>query len=339
MNILVTGGCGYIGSVLVPMLLNRGHHIRVLDKLYFGEDPLRVVRNSVDLIPGDVRTMADDVLDGMDAVIHLGSLSNDPSSDFHPEGTTSINLDGTVHLAEACKRKGIGRFTFSSTCAVYGLILDEIADETRQPVPQSTYAETKLLAEQRLLEMADDSFHPAMLRQGTVFGLSPRMRWDIVLNAFVMHAFRTGRLDVWYGGEAWRPMVHVRDCAYAHVLCIESEPSSVHGKTFNVVQGNYQVLDLAERVTAALARTGMNVSIEVNRDQVDRRSYRASGDLIKQELGYAAAVTPEAAVLEIADALRAGVFTDFDHPAYYNLPWMKLLLEVEDRIRRTGPIV
>jgi len=339
MNVLVTGGCGYIGSVLVPMLLNRGHRVRVFDKLYFGDDALRVVRNAVDLVPGDVRTMADEVLDGIDAVIHLGSLSNDPSADFHPQGTTSINLDGTVHLAHACKRKGITRFTFASTCAVYGLILDETVDESHEAVPQSIYAESKLLAETRLLDMADESFCPVILRQATVFGLSPRMRWDIVLNAFVMHAFRTGRLDVWYGGEAWRPLVHVRDCACAHILCIESDPEAVRAKTFNVVQDNYQILDLAQRVSATLALTGVQVDIDVNRDRVDRRSYRTRGDLIQRELGYVAAVTPEAAVHEIADALRTGVFTNFDHPAYYNLPWMKLLLDIEDRISKTGRIL
>ena len=159
------------------------------------------------------------------------------------------------------------------------------------------------------------------------------------MNAFVMHAFRTRRLDVWYGGEAWRPLVHVRDCAYAHIQCIESEPSTVRGKTFNVVQDNYQILDLAQRVKATLGLMDINVEIDVNRDHVDRRSYRTSGDLMKRQLGYSAAVTPEAAVHEIADALRTGVFTNFDHPAYYNLPWMKLLLDIEDRISKTGPIV
>ena len=339
MNVLVTGGCGYIGSVLVPMLLNRGHHVRVLDKLYFGDDALRVVRNQVDVVPGDVRNLAPSVLDDIDAVIHLGSLSNDPSSDFHPAGTMSINRDGTIVLGDACAERGIRRFTFASTCAVYGLRLDDIVDETCPAKPQSTYAESKLQAEQALLDMASDTFCPVILRQATVFGLSPRMRWDIVLNAFVMHAFRTGRLDVWYGGQAWRPLVHLRDVAYAHILCIESEPSVVGGKTFNVLQDNYQVLDLAQRTTSALARIGIHVEVDVNCEQQDKRSYAVRGDSIRDALGFRAAVSPEAAVLEIADALRAGLYRDFDHPAYYNLPWMRLLSSIEERISRTGPVL
>ena len=338
-RVLVTGGCGYIGSILVPMLLAHGHTVRVLDKLYFGEEPLSAVKDRIELVPGDVRAMDGAVLDDMEAVIHLGSLSNDPTSEFHPEATDSINHRGTTALAEACKARGIGTFTFASSCAVYGFHVEGVVDEDFPAEPQSSYARSKLAAERDLQTMADDTFCPVILRQATVCGLSPRMRWDIVLNAFVMHAFKSGRLDVWYGGEAWRPIVDVKDVAAAHICCIEAEPRVVRGQVFNVVHDNFRILDLARRVAETLGGLGIDVGIDVNRDEVDRRSYRTSGERISQVLDFQARVSPEEAVREIASALQDGRYRDFDHPAYYNMPWMKLLLDVESRLKTTGPVL
>jgi len=338
-RVLVTGGCGYIGSVLVPMLLARGHTVRVLDKLYFGEEPLSTVRDRIELVPGDVRAMDDAVLNDIEAVIHLGSLSNDPTSEFHPDATESINHHGTTVLAEACKARGIRTFTFASSCAVYGFHIEDIVDEGFSPEPQSSYARSKLAAESDLQAMADNTFCPVILRQATVYGLSPRMRWDIVLNAFVMHAFKSGRLDVWYGGEAWRPLVDVKDVAAAHICCIEAEPGAVRGQVFNVVYDNFRILDLARRVAEALGGLGFNVAIDVNRDEVDRRSYRTSGERISHVLDFRARVSPEEAVREMVSALRDGRHRDFDHPVYYNMLWLKLLLDVESRLKATGPVL
>jgi nucleoside-diphosphate-sugar epimerase len=337
-TILVTGGCGYIGSVMVPLLLERGYAVRVFDKLYFGDESLRPVANRLELVPGDVRSIDDAVLDGIDGVVHLGSLSNDPTSEFHPEASYSINHRGTVRLAEACKRRGVSRFTFASTCAVYGFWLDSAADETQPPAPQSAYARSKLDAENALLQLADDSFHPVVLRQATVFGVSPRMRWDLVLNAFVMHAFRNGRLDVWFGGEAWRPLVHVQDVAAAHIACLEGSDEQVSGQVFNLVHDNFRILDLAQRVVAALKSEGYTCDLEVNRDREDSRSYKVSGEKLARYTGFRPALTPEVGALGILSALKAGRFTDFDHPAYYNMPWLTLLLAVEERLGKTGPV-
>ncbi len=337
-KILVTGGCGYIGSVLVRALVERGHSVRVLDKLYFGDEALDSLRDRIELVPGDVRTVDESVLDGVWAVAHLGSLSNDPTSDFHPEASESINYRGTVRLAEMCKRKGVARFTFASTCAVYGFWLDREADENEPTAPQSAYASSKLDAEAALMRLADDDFHPTVLRQATVYGLSPRMRWDIVLNAFVMHAFRSGKLDVWFGGEAWRPLVHVRDVADAHIACLESPGESVSAQVFNLVYGNYLILDLATRVRDVLRARGMETALTVNSDLKDSRSYKVSGEKLVTMTGFQPQWSPEDGVREIAEHLKAGMLRDFDHPIYYNLPWMTLLLSVEDRIARTGPV-
>ncbi len=338
-RVLVTGGCGYIGSILVPMLLERGYEVRVFDKLYFGEESLTGMRDRIELIPGDVRNFEPSILEGIDSVIHLGSLANDPTADFDPEATHSINYVGTIKLARACKEHGIGRFTFASTCAIYGFYLDSLVDETFPANPQSNYAKSKLDVEMELQKMADDKFCPVSLRQATVFGLSPRMRWDTVVNAFIMHAFRTGRLDVWFGGEAWRPVVHVRDTAEAHIRCLEAEPDRVRGEIFNLVYGNYRILELAHRVRKALTDIAINVEVDVNYDQVDSRSYRTSGEKITKLLGFTPSVSVGDSVKEIVEALRNGQHRDFDHPIYYNMRWMKLLVEVEERLKKTGKVL
>jgi nucleoside-diphosphate-sugar epimerase len=338
-KVLVTGGCGYIGSVLVPMLLDRGYEVRVFDKLYFGHESLKSVQDKIELIPGDVRNFDTAILDGIIGVIHLGSLSNDPTAAFDPNATRTINFEGTIKLARACKKRGIEKFTFASTCAVYGFHLDGIADEAFPLNPQSDYAKSKADADMELQKMADKSFCPVSLRQATVFGFSPRMRWDIVINAFVMHAFKTGRLDVWFGGEAWRPVVHIRDTAEAHIRCLEADPDKVRGEIFNLVYKNYRILELAHRVRKALAEIGIKVEVDVNYDQVDNRSYRTSGEKISRVLGFTPSVSVEEGVKEIVDVLRSNRYRDFDHPIYYNMRWMKLLVEVEERLKKTGKVL
>lgn len=338
-RILVTGACGYIGSVLVPILLERGYTVRVFDKLYFGDEPLKSVRDEIELIAGDVRNFDPAILDGIDGVIHLGSLSNDPTAAFDPDATRTINFEGTMKLAEACKERGIEKFTFASTCAVYGFHLDGIADETFPVNPQSDYAQSKLDVDTELQKMADDKFCPVSLRQATVFGFSPRMRWDIAINAFAMHAFKMGRLDVWFGGEAWRPVVHIRDTAEAHIRCLEAEPDKVRGEVFNLVYENYRILEVAHRVRKALAEMGIMVEVDVNYDQVDNRSYRSGGKKISRVLGFTPSVSVEEGVREIVEVLRSGQYRDFDHPIYYNMRWMKLLVEVEERLQKTGKVL
>lgn len=338
-KILVTGGCGYIGSVLVPMLVNRGYQVRVFDKLYFGEEPLKMVWDKIELIPGDVRNFDAAILNGIDGVIHLGSLSNDPTAAFDPDATRTINFEGSIRLAKACKERGIEKFTFASTCAVYGFFMDGVADEAFPTNTQSDYAQSKLDTDIKLQEMADGKFCPVILRQATVFGLSPRMRWDLVINAFAMHAFKTGRLDVWFGGEAWRPLVHVRDTAEAHIRCLEAEPDKVRGQIFNLVYKNYRILELAHRVRKALAEMGIKVEVDVNYDQVDNRSYRTKGEKITKVLGFSPSVSVEDSVKEIVGVLREGRNRDFDNPIYYNMRWMKLLVEIEDRLKKTGKVL
>jgi len=338
-KILVTGGCGYIGSILVFMLLEKGYKVKVFDKLYFGDESLKSIRNKIELIPGDIRNFDPKILDGIDSVVHLGGLSNDPTAAFDPKANYSINFDGTVKLAQACKSKGIQRFTFASGCAVYGFFADGIATEDTSANPQSDYAKSKLDAEIALIQMADKNFCPVILRQGTVFGLSPRMRWDLVVNAFVMQAFKTKRLEVLYGGEAWRPVVNVNDVAKAHICCLEAEPDKVRGQIFHVVYGNYRVLEMAHRVRSSLKQMGIDADVDVNYDKSDNRSYQVSNKKLTETIGFTPRVSMEEGAREIAAAIQKGEYRDFDHPIYYNLPWMKLLIEVEERLQKTGRVL
>ncbi|MFW6126097.1 MAG: NAD-dependent epimerase/dehydratase family protein [Chloroflexota bacterium] len=338
-KVLVTGGCGYIGSVLVPLLVSHGYDVRVFDKLYFGADSLADVAGRVEIVPGDVRWFPEEAMEGVNDVVHLGSLSNDPTAEFRPEATFDINLNGTVGLAKVAKRHGVERFLFASSCSVYGFHVGDLIEEGAPTDPQSSYAASKVEAEKELLGMADASFSPVLLRQATVFGMSSRMRWDTVLNAFVMHAFRQGWLDVWYGGTAWRPLVHVRDVAMAHFRCLEADTTRIAGEVFHVVLDNYRILDLARTVQEALGDLGIDVGLRVNHDEVDRRSYLTSGEKLKRALGFAPQVTVREGVADMARAVADGKCRDFDHPMYYNMPWLKLLLDVEDRIARTGPVM
>ncbi|MBU0502243.1 MAG: SDR family oxidoreductase, partial [Candidatus Margulisbacteria bacterium] len=283
--VLVTGGAGYIGAVLVRKLLEQGEKVRVYDKLYFGDSALDEVKDKIELIPGGVRDFRDDLLDNVKCVMHLGSLSNDPTAEFDPKANKEINFEGTMKVAEACKRCGVKRFTFASSCAVYGFHLEGIADEKFTPNPQSEYAQSKLDAENGLKSLADHDFCPVIIRQATVFGFSPRMRWDLVVNTMTMDAFAKGRLHVYCAGDNWRPLVEVRDVAAAHILAMKAEESGVSGEIFNLVKRNFRILELGYLVAEVLKQK-RKIEVEVLHGTKESRSYRVAGEKIKKVLGF-----------------------------------------------------
>ena len=260
--ILVTGGAGYIGAVLVRELLERGEKVRVFDKLYFGSEPLEEIKNKIELVPGDVRQFPESALDNVKAVIHLGSLSNDPTAEFDPKANNEINFEGTMRVAEGCKRHGVERFTFASSCAIYGFHVDGIADETFPTNPQSEYSQSKLDAENGLKSLVDDSFSPVIFRQATVFGFSPRMRWDLVVNTMTMDAFDKGRIHVYCAGDNWRPLVDARDVASAHISAMKADKNKVAGEIFNLVHKNYRILELGHWI-AEIIKPMKKVDVEV----------------------------------------------------------------------------
>jgi nucleoside-diphosphate-sugar epimerase len=337
-TVLVTGGAGYIGSVLVRELLKSGYNVKVFDKLYFGTDPIKNLLKKIELIPGDVRQFPASILKGVSSVIHLGSLSNDPTAAFDPKANHDINCVGTLKVAEACKKMGVKRMTFASSAAIYGFHIDSIADETHKTNPQSEYAQSKLDAEKGLLKMAGKDFAPVILRQATVGGLSPRMRWDLVVNTMTRDAFSKGKINVYCAGDNWRPLVSVIDIARAHMKCIEAPESKVKGEIFNIVYKNFRILELAHWIKEALKPKIKHIDIDVQFGAVEQRSYRVSGAKIKDVLGFEPKQSVEEATLEIFAALQKGHYTDFTNPIYYNIDWMKLLVEMEDKMKVIGKV-
>jgi len=338
--ILVTGGAGYIGCVAVRQLLDKGEAVRVFDKLYFGEEGLAEVRDKIELIQGDIRTFDPAVLDGCDAVLHLAGLSNDPTAEFNPKANEEINTAGTEVVARACKAKGIRRFINASTCSIYDLGFyapDFLRDEDSEVKPRAAYAVSNYEAERALLELADDRFCPVILRQGTVYGWSPRMRYDLVVNTFVRDALAKGMLTVHCGGEMWRPLVDVTDLARVYIACVEAPDDRVHGKIFNVVGKNYRILELAHWVREALKGV-KKVEIEVDYTTYKTRSYRVSGERIQSVLGVKPLVGVKEAVEHMIRQIDEYHQMDLYNPRYYNIEWMTLLSDMEQTLKRIGGV-
>jgi nucleoside-diphosphate-sugar epimerase len=335
--ILVTGGAGYIGCVVVKKLLQKNKKVRVFDKLYFGKNGLKEFENKIEIIQGDVRKFDDKVLDGIEGVIHFGSLSNDPTADFNPKANYEINYKGTLNIAKACKKKKIKKFTFASTAAVYGFQIEEVVKEDFPVNPQSEYAKSKLYAENELINLASDEFCPVIFRQGTGYGFSPRMRYDLVVNTFVRDAYINKKLIVYSKGEIWRPLIDIDDVADAHILVLESDEDRVRGQIFNLVYKNYKILELANLIKNIL-KDKISVEIDVEDKISDKRSYKISGEKLQRVLGFKPKVSISSSVKKIWNILNKGLYTDFDNPIYYNIEWMKLLVDIEERLKQIGRV-
>lgn len=327
-KILVTGGAGYIGAVLTGMLVERGYDVRVLDRLYWGAGPLDRWKEHVEVIRGDVRAMSDDLLDGVTGVVHLAGLSNDPTAEYNPAANWEMNMVATRTLAEACKRRGIQRLTFGSSCSIYdGLPGGTVYDEDTDVRPRGAYATSKHGAEEELLKLADKDFQPVILRQGTVYGYSPRMRFDLVVNTFVKDAISKGFLSLHGGGWMWRPLVDVSDVARAHVHCLEAPQENVGGQIFNILHDNYQIRELAMLVAGSAQMRKFTVELRSAPLPEITRDYKCSNDKIRRMAGF----EPQVSVLESIETMLESIeqdgVIDFHHPRYYNIAWMTLLEE------------
>ncbi len=283
MRIFVTGHHGYIGSLLVPMLISNGYKVQGLDSnLYdtalFGNPPV-----AVPSINKDVRDISRSDLTGCDAIIHLAGLSNDPLGDIDPELTREINFLATVRLAELAKEEGIKVFLFASSCSIYGASSSELIDENSAINPVTPYAHSKHLAEQELSKMADEAFSPTFLRCATAHGYSPRIRFDLVINNLVAWAYTTGRVFIKSDGSPWRPFVHIADICRAFIEILNAPSLSVHDEILNVgeTSQNYQIRQVAEFVE----RIVPGCQVEYAKDGgPDKRNYRVSCDKISQVL-------------------------------------------------------
>jgi nucleoside-diphosphate-sugar epimerase len=339
-HVLVTGGAGYLGCVLVPALLERGARVRVFDKLVFGDEGLAPVRDRIDLVQGDVCAFDDGVLDDIDGVVHLAGLSNDPTAEYNPEANMAINVGGTRQVAEACVRRRVRRFVFASSCSIYYSLnpYEGLLDEDSEISPTAPYSRSKWLAERFLAELASPEFCPTSLRMGTLFGASPRMRYDLVVNVFARDAWDRGRLTVHTGGEMWRPLLGVTDAAEAYVNALDLPASLVSGRAFNVLHKNYRVLELAHWSKHVL-RERKDIEVDVlYQDGARARSYQVSGRAFRKVFGYDPPHGIAQALLALWERFERGVATDFGNPAYYNLAWLKLLTSMQERLARMGPI-
>ena len=276
MRVLVTGHRGYIGAVMTAVLRHARYDVAGLDcDFYHGCDFGRM-QEDVASFDTDIRQIEYADLLSFDAVIHLAGLSDREAADFGPDVAREINLDATIRLAECCRQAGVSRFLFASTCAVYGNGGESLLTELDIPGPLSPYAEQKLAAEQALRRLADASFVPVFMRNATVFGVSPRLRVDTVLNDFVGSAVCRGRVEVKTAGRAWRPLIHVEDLAraYAGVLCAPDEAVACEPFNVAVTNENYRVIDIADAVVEQFA----HASRFTNPMVFDKRSYRVSGE-------------------------------------------------------------
>lgn len=327
-NILVTGGAGYSGTVLVRRLLEKGYHVRVFDPLFFGEEPIKdFLKNpKFELVRGDIRDLDQfpDLLEEIDAVIHLAALSNDPSCDLDPKDTIDINYTFSVKLAELAKKNKVKRFIFPSSCSVYGAQEGMILDEKSEKSPVSLYAESKINLENKLLEMMDDNFSPVILRHGTIFGISPRMRFDLAINVMTKYAVVKNKVFIVGGGLNWRPFVHIEDVANAFILALEAPLAKVKGEIFNVGSNelNFQIKDIAEKIKEVFP----SVEIEYAPSGKDLRSYNVCFDKIKDVLGFKAKYSVEDGIKEIAKAIKDGKLKDIDSSKYINI---KRMLELK----------
>jgi nucleoside-diphosphate-sugar epimerase len=331
-KILVAGGAGYIGSLLVPRLLARGYEVRVLDRLYFGEDSLAEVRDRLELVVADVRDIPASALDGIDGVINLSGLSNDPTAEFNPEANWQMNAIATERLGQECLARGIERYVFASSCSLYDGLPPGMHGEDAPIQPRAAYATSKRYAEERLLELGEQGLCPVILRNGTVYGWSPRMRFDLVVNTFVKDALLGGTLKLHGGGWMWRPLVDICDCADAMITCYEAPPEKVGGEIFNVVHSNYQIRELAMIVAGSVQLAGRSVTLEEVPALKLTRDYECANAKLSTTLGFIPRRSVLEAVTDILERLDPEDRAYLTDPRCYNIRWLELLHAVKPTV-------
>lgn len=333
-TVLVTGAGGYIGTTLVPKLLNKGYSVKAVDRYFFGKDKLESNKN-LTLIKEDSRKLDETVFENVDFVIDLVALSNDPSGELFEEVTYQINCDSRVNTATLAKKMGVKRYVLPSSCSIYGF-QDTQVDETAKTNPLTTYAKANEKAENGTLQLADKNFCVTVMRQATVFGYSPRMRFDLAINGMSYGAWKNRKLPLMRDGKQYRPMVHVQDTTDVMCLLLETDSSKINGEIFNIggEKNNYQLGPLGEEVARTVSQEiGEEVLVEWYGDP-DHRSYSVNFDKIKTILDWEPKWNARMGAKDIVQKLESGFLTkeaDSITLDWYNdlIKWHKIIKDAE----------
>lgn len=318
-KVLITGGGGYIGSVLTRMLLNNGYKVRILDKFTFGIEPIADILNdpNMEVIIGDIRKIEDvkKSLKNVDHVVHLAAIVGDPACSIQADVAVETNFLSTIRLARLARDTEIKKFIFASTCSVYGASGDKIIDEGSPTNPVSLYAETKLDAEKELLVLLDKKSALTILRFGTAYGLSPRMRFDLVINYLTKKTLQDKEIKI-FGGDQWRPFIHIYDISRAIQIILENDENVINGEIFNVgsTNENYKMAEIGNIIKNILPDTNVQIVEQIK----DKRSYRVSFKKIEKLMGFKNEKSVKDGVIEIKEALENEKIINPDNPIYYN---------------------
>ncbi len=330
-KILVTGAGGYIGSVLVPKLIYKNYDVIAVDRFFFGVEKL-TQNKSLQIIQDDCRKLTKKYFKEVDAVIDLVAISNDPSAELFKQPTIEINAESRIKTATLAKENGVKQYILPSSASIYGYH-NELLDETCPTNPLTVYAKANEQAEQGVLPLADNKFTVTVVRQATVYGLSPRMRFDLAVNGMTYGCFKNKKLPLMRDGSQYRPMLHVQDTTDLFCQLLETDSSLINGEIFNVgsEKHNFQIKDLAEEIVCIVSEF-LNEKIEIEwYGDPDIRSYRLNFDKIETKLGWKVKHNLKDGVLEILQALQSGKLVK-DDPTI-TLEWYKQLVEWHKRIK------